>query len=632
MIALSCEDITLAFGADTILEHVSFSINDGDKLGIVGVNGAGKSSLLKVITGEYRAESGSVYISKDKTVAMLSQNVGMESENTVIDEMYSAFPRLIADEKRLAELRAAIEAGDTSLASQYSSLEESFTRSGGYEFRGRCRGMLINLGFEERFHSLRISSLSGGQKTRVALARMLLTAPDIMILDEPTNHLDVKSLFWLENYLKASPLTIIVVSHDRYFLDVVTNKTLDIENRRAKLYLGNYTTYRQKKETDREVQMRHYINQQREIERIEKIIEQQHRWNRERNIRTAESKQKQIDRMEKIDRPDALPETVRMRFVSSGEIVGSVMSFRGLSKGYPGKPLFRDLTAEINKSERVFITGDNGCGKSTLIKIIAGKEKADSGFIEPGYNVTIGYYDQENQNLDPLNTVIDELWNCEPNLSETEVRNALALFLFKSDDVAKKVSVLSGGERARLTLAKLLLKKMNLLVLDEPTNHLDIGSREALENAVAEFDGTVIAVSHDRYFISRLATRILDFNAVTPGEIYDYHGGYGDYIEFRDKVLNPAQEKAAPVVTDAKQAYLESKRNAAEKRKHENALRRTKERISALENEISDIDEQMKGEADTNAELLSELYEKKERAETELLELYEKLEELGGEI
>nr|MCR5264541.1 ABC-F family ATP-binding cassette domain-containing protein [Clostridiales bacterium] len=563
---------------------------------------------------------------------MLSQNVGMESENTVIDEMYAAFPKLLADEKRLADLHAAIEAGDVSLAGQYSSLEDSFTRAGGYEFRGRCRGMLINLGFEERFHTLKISSLSGGQKTRVALARMLLSSPDVMILDEPTNHLDVKSLFWLENYLKASPLTIIVVSHDRYFLDVVTNKTLDIENRRARLYLGNYTTYKQKKETDREVQMRHYVNQQREIERIEKIIEQQHRWNRERNIRTAESKQKQIDRMEKIDKPDALPDTVRMRFVSSGEIVGSVMSFRGLTKGYPGKPLFRDFSAEIKKNERVFITGDNGCGKSTLIKIIAGIERADKGFIEPGYNVTIGYYDQENQNLDPSNTVLDELWNCEPNLSETEVRNALALFLFRSDDVAKSVSVLSGGERARLTLAKLLLKKMNLLVLDEPTNHLDIGSREALENAVAEFDGTVIAVSHDRYFISRLATRILDFNAVNQGEIYDYHGGYADYIEFRDKVLSPREEKAAPAVTDAKQAYLDNKRSVAEKRKHENALRRTKEQISALESRLAEIDVLMKGEADTNAELLSELYEKKETAEAELLGLYEKLEALGGEI
>ena len=619
MISLSCEDITLAFGADTILEHVSFSLNEGDKLGIVGVNGAGKSSLLKVITGEYRAESGSVYISKDKTVAMLSQNVGMESDNTVIDEMYAAFPKLLADEKRLAQLHASIEAGDSSLAGQYSSLEEAFSRAGGYEFRGRCRGMLINLGFEERFHSLRISSLSGGQKTRVALARMLLSSPDIMILDEPTNHLDMKSLVWLENYLKASPLTIIVVSHDRYFLDVVTNKTLDIENRRAKLYLGNYTVYRQKKETDREVQMRHYINQQREIERIEKIIEQQHRWNRERNIRTAESKQKQIDRMEKIDKPDALPDTIRM-------------SFRGLTKGCPGKPLFHDFSADINKNERVFITGDNGCGKSTLIKIIAGKEQADKGFIEPGYNVTIGYYDQENQNLDPSNTVIDELWNCEPDLTETAVRNALALFLFRGDDIGKRVSVLSGGERARLTLAKLLLKKMNLLVLDEPTNHLDIGSREALENAVAEFNGTVIAVSHDRYFISRLATRILDFNAAAPGEIFDYHGGYGDYIEYRDKVIRPPVEKTVSAVTDAKQAYIDNKKSIAEKRRHDNALKRTRERIAALEAEIADIDEQMKGEADTNAELLLKLYEKKDAAEAGLLEMYEQLERLGGEI
>lgn len=632
MIALSCEDITLAFGADTILERVSFSINDGDKLGIVGVNGAGKSSLLKVITGEYKAASGGVYISKDKTVGMLTQNVGMESKKPMIEEMYSAFPRLLSDESRLKALHEAIESGDQSLVSQYSALEESFARAGGYEFRGRCRGILINLGFDEKFHSLPVSSLSGGQKTRLALARLILSEPDIMILDEPTNHLDMKSLVWLESYLKSCRSTILAVSHDRYFLDVVTNKTLDIENRKAKLYTGNYTVYREKKDADREVQMRHYINQQREIERIEKIIEQQHRWNRERNIRIAESKQKQIDRMEKIDKPENLPDKIRMRFTSSGESGNDVMTFRNLAKSFPGKPLFHDFSLVVKKNERVFITGENGCGKSTLIKIIAGRETQDKGFIEPGYNVTIGYYDQENQNLDPSNSVIDELWNCEPDLTETAVRNALALFLFKGEDIEKKVSVLSGGERARLTLAKLLLKKMNLLVLDEPTNHLDINSREALENAIAEFDGTVIAVSHDRYFISRLATRILDFSAVNPGEIYDYRGGYSDYIEYRDKYLTQSADKAETVVTDARQAYLESKRSASEKRKHENAVKRTQKRISELEAELSGIDEEMKGEADTNAELLAKLYERKESAETELMEMYEKLEELGGEI
>jgi len=634
MIAISCEDISISFGAETILENVSFSINDGDKLGIVGVNGAGKSTLVKIISGEYAQNNGNVYISKDKTVGFLDQDVGFDSENTLIDEMYSAFPELIADEERLNELHEKIESGETdkSVITQYSSLHDSFLDRGGYEFRSRCRGMLINLGFEESFWDLSISSLSGGQKTRVALAKLLLSDPDIFILDEPTNHLDTKSLAWLEQYLKASRATIVVVSHDRYFMDVITNKILDIENGKAKLYDGNYSEFVVKKSADREVQMRHYINQQREIKRIEEIIEQQRRWGREKNIRTAESKQKMIDRMEKVERPEDLPDSIRMRFTTSGESGNDVLIFHNLSKSFPGKPLFSDLDLTVRKNERVFITGENGCGKSTLIKIIAGNETPDSGYVEYGYNVVIGYYDQENQNLNDEKTVIDELWDCEPGLTETEIRNALALFLFKGDDILKKVEVLSGGERARLTLAKLLMKKMNLLVLDEPTNHLDINSRETLEKAVSEFDGTVIAVSHDRYFVKKLSTRILDFNAVNDGEIFDYKGRYSEYIEYRDNYLVKSEIEEPKEISSGKLTYLENKKQQQDKRRHENAMKRTREHIDKIEAEIERLDKIMFGEEASNAELVAECFEKKEALELRLLRLYEKYDELGGEI
>lgn len=627
MIAISLSDVSLEFGTDVILDRVSFSLNEGDKLGIVGVNGAGKSTLFKIITGEYQPTSGSVYISKDKSIGMLEQNTGLEGESTILDAMLDSFASLIADEKRLEELQSKLDSGDETIIAQYTSLEDRFKRAGGYEFRSRCKGILKNLGFDERFWQLRISSLSGGQKTRLALAKQLIASPDILMLDEPTNHLDIETLAWLEDFLSLWKGTLLVVSHDRWFLDKVTDRTLEIENTHATLYNGNYTRYVELKAENREIREHQYKNQQKEIARIEAYIEQQRRWNRERNIIAAESRQKALDRMVKIERPENLPDKIRLAFTKSGESGNDVLTVRSLSKGFPDKPLFSDLSFLVKKHDRLFIAGPNGCGKSTLIKIIADRLSPDSGEFELGYNVAVGYYDQENQNLNPDNTVLDELWDCYENLTQTEIRSALALFLFKGDDIEKKVSVLSGGEKARLTLCKLILSRMNLLILDEPTNHLDINSREALEKALLEFDGTIIAVSHDRYFISKLATRILDLGTKPA---VDYKGGYEEYKAFRSRNSQTAAAETITAPSDSKEQYLRSKEQAAAERRQRSRKKKNAEETAKLEAELEKvIAEQSDEERQSDYVHMNELFERQQEIEERLMELYEEAESFG---
>jgi len=626
MTAISLSGVCLEFGTDVILDKISFSLNEGDKLGIVGVNGAGKSTLFKIITGEYTATDGSVFISKDKTVGMLEQNTGLEGESTVLEEMLASFSELISDEARLESLQKQLEVtpADEELIRSYTSLADRFKRAGGYEFRSRCKGILKNLGFDERFHDLKISGLSGGQKTRLALARQLITSPDILMLDEPTNHLDIETLAWLEDFLSGYKGTLLVISHDRFFLDKVTTKTLEIENTHAELYNGNYSRFVTLKAENREIRERQYKNQQKEIARIEAYIEQQRRWNRERNIIAAESRQKALDRMVKIERPEDLPEKIRLTFTKSGESGNDVLTVKNLAKAYPNKPLFSDVSFLVKKRDRLFIAGPNGCGKSTLIKIIAEKLAADMGSYEYGYNVSVGYYDQENQNLDPENTVLDELWNCYEGLTQTEIRSALALFLFKGDDIEKKVSVLSGGEKARLTLCKLILSKMNLLILDEPTNHLDINSREALENALSEFDGTIIAVSHDRYFISKLATRVLDLG-VKPA--LDFFGSYEQYKAHRAKMNASVTESAPEVITDAKEQYLKAKEAAAEQRKLRTRMKKNAEETAKLEAELEQLNEKLADESiQADYVKVNELYTRQTEVEDRLMELYEEAE------
>ena len=632
MICLSCEKLSLAFGTDVILDKISFSLNDGDKLGIVGVNGAGKSTLFKLITGEYSPSEGNVHVDRQKKVGVLKQNACADGDKSIYDEVLTnAFPDLIRREKELEDLRTRIEWGESSLSQSYATAEEAFRRDGGYEYRSRAGGILVSLGFPQEEHSRPVHELSGGQKTRVALASLLLSEPDILMLDEPTNHLDIGALGWLEEFLISYPKTVLVISHDRYFLDRVCTHTLDIENKHGKLYNGNYSAFIEKKKKDREVEEKHYKNQQKEIKRIEEYIAQQKRWNRERNIIAAESRQKQLDKMEKLDRPDAPLENIRMTFNKSGEGANEVLTLNKLSKAYGDNLLFRDLGATIMKRDHAFIIGPNGCGKSTLIKILAKKLSADSGTVHWGLNTVFAYYDQENQNLDYSKTVLDELWDAYPDLTQTEVRNTLALFLFRGEDVIKPVSVLSGGEKARLTLAKLMLSRMNVLILDEPTNHLDIGSREALEEALLQFDGTIIAVSHDRYFIQKLSTRILCFDLEAKGSIYDYRGGYDDFCAFRKRYEKEGSIAVAEAPTAAKTDYLNQKKQQAEIRKQKRRYEKALEDAERLEAAIEECDAEAEKCA-TDHIKLAELYAKKEEYEIMLLEAYEIIENYEKEM
>lgn len=678
MILLSATSLTLQFGTDTVLDNVSFSVEEGDRIGVIGVNGCGKSSLFRMLCygiglpGGMEPTAGEIYLAKGRTVGILTQEGAFDEDSEVgnsnqsaLEHMYHAFPELLAAESRLEALQAALDAGTEAaggteaydrLTRAYSSLHDRFLQDGGLEFRSRCAGILRRLGFDDELVRMPVRYLSGGQKTRLALGIQLSRRPDLLLLDEPTNHLDIDTLAWLERYLADYPGSVMVVSHDRYFLDRVTNRTLCIQNRHAKLYTGGYTACMQQRETDRALAEKHYRDQQKEIARQEAYIAQQRAWNRERNIVAAESRQKMLDRMERVEKPENAPKPIKLRFTSSQASGGDVLSLRDVSMGFDGRMLFSHLNYLVRKDDRVLILGQNGCGKSTLIKLLIGKLEPVSGIIEAGYNVTIGYYDQENQNLDPDKTVLDELWDAYPRLTETEIRGALGQFRFVGEDVYKTVSVLSGGERARLTLCKLILSRMNLLVLDEPTNHLDIDSREALEAALAAFDGTVVAVSHDRYFIEKLATRILeiapgrgisgtvtgagsdftDYNITNPGAAYTE---YRRFMEARQSsAVAPSRmgslaDAAPSAPTDepsSKEAYLQARQSASEERKRRHRLERLRAESAALETAIDRLTEEMNGEAATDFQRVAALDTEKTQKEDRLLEVYEEIEALEG--
>ena len=668
MIVLSTTDLTLRFGTTSVLEKVSFSVDERDKLGIIGVNGSGKSSLFKLLTGEYEPTEGEVFLSKGKTMGILTQEGAFDEESedgtgeeSALQHMVHAFPALLKMEAELEELQQQLDLGMEALGEEeydrvtraYTALNEKFIRDGGLEFRGRCVGILRSLGFDETLSNMPVKFLSGGQKTRLALGIQLSRKPDVLLLDEPTNHLDIETLSWLERFLADYDGCVMVVSHDRYFLDRVTNKTLCIQNHRAKLYNGGYTKSMEQRRIDREIQEKHYKDQQKEIARQEAYIAQQRAWNRERNIIAAESRQKMLDKMVRVERPDNAPKPIKLKFTASRPSGNDVLDLRDVSMGFDGRMLFEHLNFLVKKDDRLLVLGQNGCGKSTLIKLIIGKLEPVSGIIEAGYNVEIGYYDQENQNLDPANTVLDELWNTYPRMTETEIRNTLGQFRFVGEDVYKEVSVLSGGERARLTLAKLILSKMNLLVLDEPTNHLDIDSREALEAALEGFDGTIFAVSHDRYFIEKLATRIVEItpgagatlvNGQTGGDFTDYrveHRGeaYTEYRTFmearrsgvtaRPTVMGSNPTAASDTPTASKEAYQQAKATAAEARKKKNRIDKLHKEAERLEAKIEAIDEELNGSAASNYVRAAELDTRKGECEEELMAVYEELEELG---
>ena len=623
MICLSLQDVTYSIGINTLLDRVSFSVNEGCRFGIVGDNGAGKSTLLKLICGEYEPTSGNVYIAKDKRIGMLAQNQACESNLPLYDFALSVFADLARKESEMEELRLEME-GDSldhaAKAERYSAMQEEFSRKGGYEYRSRAKGILISLGFNEEDMSRPVSSFSGGQKTRIALASLLLSQPDLLLLDEPTNHLDTDAMDWLEGVLSSYPGTVIVVSHDRWFLDAVATDILEIEYHKARLWHGNYTRFTEAKKKDREVRQHQWECQQREIKRIEEYIAQQKRWNRERNIIAAESRQKQLDKMERIERPEAPTDSIRLRFAYSGESGNEVVNIRSLSAAYGENRLFDNFGTVVRKGERIFLLGENGCGKSTLIKMLAGALRQTSGAYDWGANVRVGYYDQENQNLDSSKTVLDELWDEYPHLTQTEVRNMLALLLFKGEDVIKGIDVISGGEAARLTLAKLALKKVNVLLLDEPTNHLDINSREVLEEALENFEGTIIAVSHDRYFVSKLASRILEF---TPAGITNFDG---DFAEWRLSKKDKRETVKSAEPTDSKMDYERRKKEAAEKRKTAARLERAKKDAERIEARLTEIEAEC-AEKEADHVALAVLWQERDELEEKLLECYEIIEE-----
>ncbi len=631
MLILTASELVLEFGDKKILDGISFSVNGGDRLGIIGVNGAGKTSLVRLITGEYTATGGDIFIAKGKSVGCLEQNVivsDSDAKMSVIDYMYSAFGSLLALENEIRELEAALSDGCGDTERMYERLHranEEYSQGGGLEFRSRCRARLLNMGFGEEHLPLPVSSLSGGQHTRLSLARLLATEPDLLILDEPTNHLDVDSLFWLEGFVSQYKKTVIIISHDRYFLDRTTNKTLQLRYGKAQLYHGSYSKCKEQEMADAAALERKYKAQQLEIAKIKANIDFQRRCGREHNFVTIRAKEKQLARMEKIELAPAPEKNIRIRFDEEKDSAGEVLRVKGISVGY-SSPLFEGLSFTLTRGERLFFLGDNGCGKSTLLKVLMGKLSALSGRFEFGYNIKIGYFDQENSTLTATNTVFEEMRAEYPTKTDFELRSALALFLFGSEDIDKKICELSGGERARVTLAKLMLKKVNLLIMDEPTNHLDIGSREALEVALTAFEGTVIAVSHDRYFIDALATRIIELSA---GGVSDFRldfgeGAFSEYMRMRsEKRRDSAPAAAEKAESEQKRSYQKKKEEIRAQRMLENKKKRAEEKIASLEAEQSALKDELFSEAASDYLRAAEIDRRISEIDDELLELYE---------
>lgn len=645
---LACQKITKAFGGDTILNDISFLINEGEKAALIGINGAGKTTLLKVITGEYEADGGEVVLQRGATMGYLSQVIDVTSRRTIYEEMLDAKKDIITMEQDIRELEKAIShlSGEEleKAMEKYSQLTDRFEKSNGYAWKSEIVGVLKGLGFTEAEFDTPIHTLSGGQKTRVALSRILLTRPDIILLDEPTNHLDMDAIRWLETFLGNYRGAVLIVSHDRYFLDRVVSKVIEIENGNSQTFLGNYSRYAEKKKAQRDAQMKQYLNQQQEIQHQEEVIAKLRSFNREKSIRRAESREKMLDKMELVDKPVVL--NSRMRISLEPEIISGndVLTIEHLSKSFDNKPLFKNLNLSIRRGEVVGLLGANGTGKTTLLKIINRHLRPDGGKIHYGAKVSIGYYDQEQHVLNDEKTIFDEISDAYPKLTNTRIRNVLAAFLFTGDRVFQKIGTLSGGEKGRVSLAKLMLSNANFLILDEPTNHLDIQSREILEDAINDYEGTVFYVSHDRYFINQTATRILD---LSPEGIVNYKGNYTYYLEQKeagnieadsDSVLGSpvasgedADKKAEPAVS-SKEDWKRSREEAARQRKRANELKKTEADISRLEEENESIKEEMNSpDIASNVSRLMELSRKYEENEEALLELYDKWEELSEE-
>ncbi len=638
---LQCSHIDKSFVGETVLSDISFHINEQEKAAIVGVNGSGKSTLIKIIMGQLSADSGDIILSKDTTVGYLAQNQEYASDRTILEEMQDAKPEVGILERKIASLSAQMNEADgkelEALIKQFDQAQHRFDQINGYAYQSELVGVLKGLGFENEDFDKKIASLSGGEKTRVALAKMLLTAPDLIILDEPTNHLDLNAIHWLEGYLAQYNGAVLIVAHDRYFLDKIVSKVIEIRQTKSRVYLGNYTEYTKKRQEILDSLQKQYLNQQAEIKHQEDVIAKLKQFNREKSIKRAESREKMLDKIERIDKP--IEENTKMHLLFTPKIQSGndVLTVKGLSKRFADHVLFENIDFEIKRGEHVAIIGDNGSGKTTILKMINDLLTPDSGTITLGTNVEIGYYDQEHHVLHMEKTLFEEIQDEYPNMTNTEIRNLLAAFLFTEDDVFKQIKSLSGGERGRVSLAKLMLSDANFLILDEPTNHLDIDSKAILENAINHFEGTVLYVSHDRYFINTTAHRILDLTSQT---MLNYIGNYDYYLDKKDAMeqahlqtetkVSDVTASATATASDTKLSWQQQKEEQARQRKLEKELQAVETEIEELESDNEQIDTELSDPANGNdVAKLQELSKKRAENDARLEELMQRWESLS---
>ncbi|WP_027438138.1 ABC-F family ATP-binding cassette domain-containing protein [Lachnospira multipara] len=651
---LSVNNINKSFGTDVIIKDATFNIEDHEKAAIVGINGAGKSTLLKMIVGEEPVDSGLVTFTRGKTVGYLAQQQNLSSGKSIYDELLEVKQFVIDMEKELRELESLM--GSTkgeeldALLNKYNSLNQKFEMANGYAYKSEIVGVLKGLGFSEEDFSLNVNTLSGGQKTRVALGKILLSNPDIILLDEPTNHLDMESIAWLENYLLNYTGAVVLVSHDRYFLDKIVSKVIEIDQGVVTVFSGNYTDYASKKAILRNMKLKEYLNQQREIKHQEAVITKLKQFNREKSIKRAESREKMLDKIDVIEKPTELDDKMKIKLEPEVVSGNDVLSVEGLTKSFDDVTLFKNINLDIKRGERVALIGNNGTGKTTILRLLNGLIPADSGTITLGSKVEIGYYDQEHHVLDPDKTLFEEISDAYPDLNNTKIRNTLAAFLFTGDDVFKYIRDLSGGERGRVSLAKLMLSNANFLILDEPTNHLDIVSKEILENALNSYTGTVLYVSHDRYFINTTATRIVELTNKTT---VNYIGNYDYYIEKKDILTKAAVDEAlkndptllnkATVTvnttssnnnnSNSKEEWKQSREEQNRLKKAKNELKKVEAKIEELEEKVKKIDEEYANpEIASNTGKLMELHKEKTSIEADLSNLYDRWEILSESI
>lgn len=643
MIMLSCNKVSKSFGVETILENISFSVNEGDKIGIVGVNGTGKTTLFKVITGILPHDRGEIFTSKNCRLGYLEQNTNFYSEKTIYDEVVSVFSDLIGAEEELRSLEHQIASlsdkgalsGDQLKKTMdiYGKKYEEFEKNNGYAYKSEVRGTLKGLGFSDEEMDKPVNVLSGGEKTRVLLAKLLLSKPSLLLLDEPTNHLDADAIEWLEGFLRSYEETIMIISHDRYFLDQSVNRIFEMENKHLTTYNGNYTDYQKQARVNREIRLRQYENQQRDIKKQEESIERLKAYGREKHLKRARSKEKMLDKVDRLEKPQELRKKARFNFVPRHHSGNDVLKVQGLAKSFDDRKLFEGVDFDLYRGEKVALIGPNGVGKSTLFKIIMGDESQDQGGFKLGQGVDVSYFNQEQKSLNLENTIIDEVWDDNPHMTQTEVRNLLGAFLFEGEDVFKSIRSLSGGERARVAILKLILSRSNLLLLDEPTNHLDIDSKEVLEDALKEYEGTLLTISHDRYFLNTVVDRIL---VLKPDGMEEYLGNY-EYYQNKKK-----QESEKSHLADMEDQVSKTKTQIREERRREKELKKNenkaKKLIKDLEVEIELTEKQIGGldhmlcqeEVYTSPERMKEVNQEKSDLEKRLSKLYDKWEQIIG--